>query len=255
MLPATALHAPSVLTPPPHATNPLRAVSRPASAPRGISLVQVTTLALWSSCAVGGVLGLSLSYRSPSLPTLAPEPVVVEKLQVDLAPPQTLPMTFAESAASEAPPPPGPVLLAPAPAPLAVAAPSASLAFAVPVEGPVRIVAAEQASGTRRTSPVTSSAVQGGGGPPVETLVFGQGQGRQPAPEYPLRAMNQGQEGAVTVRFTVQPNGRVSDALASTPCAWPLLNDSAVNTVRAFWRFPRGIVRVYEVTIRFRLPK
>jgi TonB family protein len=89
----------------------------------------------------------------------------------------------------------------------------------------------------------------------VQQLTFGVGAGKQPAPEYPLAAQDAGQEGTVNVRFVVAENGRVAAAEAVATSPWPLLNDSAVRTVRNRWRFPGGATRVYEVAIRFVLPK
>src|SRR5690606_11982859 len=89
--------------------------------------------------------------------------------------------------------------------------------------------------------------------PPVQTLTYGRGEGRQPAPDYPRVAVRQGQEGVVRVRFSVGEDGRVLGAEAVGRCPWPLLNDSALRAVREKWRFPRGAVRLYEVAIRFEL--
>jgi TonB family protein len=233
--------------------SPLAAVQANPAA-RDTSLVQVTTLVLWSACALGGALGLWLHYAAPTLPQPAPEAVVVEKLNVELAPPTLTPIESSPAPASDLPPPPAALAAAPVPAAVPVAEPSSAIAFAIPVEGPVRIVAADQAAHTRYAAPANAVGT-GTAAPAVQTLVFGQGEGRQPAPEYPPRALNAGQEGAVVVRLLVGANGRVEQAEAVQPSAWPLLNDAAVRTVRAYWRFSRGAVRAYEVVIRFQLPK
>lgn len=134
---------------------------------------------------------------------------------------------------------------------VAVAAPSPTIAFAVPVEGPVHVVPVAQASYSRpESSPVPVATA-----PTVESLTFGQGAGRQPAPDYPLVAQRAGQEGVVQVRFVVAENGRVTAAEAVAPSPWPLLNDSALRTIRNRWRFPGGELRAYEVAIRFVMPK
>lgn len=247
----------SVATPaadaPARRSSPLAAV-QVDPAVRNTSLLQITTLVLWSACALGGLLGFWLHYASPTLPRTAPEPLVIEKLNVELAPPTAIPLDSAPAPASDLPPPPAALASAPVPAAIPVAAPSETIAFAVPVDGPVRIVSADQAAHTRFSAPANASGT-GAATPAVQTLVFGQGEGRQPAPEYPPHAMNHGQEGAVVVRLTVAPNGRVEQAEAAQPSAWPLLNDAAVRTVRSFWRFPRGALRIYEVTIRFQMSK
>jgi protein TonB len=176
----------------------------------------------------------------------------VEMLNVELTS-EPLPDLAPPLANLLATPPPADAVAQPQlPQPLAVAMPSPAVAFAVPVEGPARIVDAAQASYS--TSAVSNNAVAAAT-LPVQALTFGQGAGKQPAPEYPWRAQNEGQEGVVNVRFTVAENGRVVSAEAITPSPWPMLNDSAVRTVRNRWRFNAGSLRAYEVAIRFVLPK
>lgn len=213
----------------------------------------------WSSLLATGLLGLSLDYDRPEAPREHPPLPPAQLIDVDLVavPEAELPPL----ALSEAPDP----SLALPPAPLQHAAPQAApelvavadpsaVAFALPVEGPVRQVAAAQASyrGRRGTG---DGEVEGGFGGPVETLVFGQGQGAQPAPQYPWTAVKQGQEGAVRVVFCVGRDGRVSAAEVAGPCPWSLLNESALRTVLHRWRFAAGALRRYEVVIQFELEK
>jgi len=212
----------------------------------------VVTLVLWVSCSLIGVLGFAMPYSRPLVAKAQPEPVQVEMLNVELTS-EPLPDLAPPVANSLATPPPAEAVAPPQlPQPLAVALPSAAIAFALPMEGPARIVDATQASYS--TSAVSNNAVATVT-LPVQTLTFGQGSGKQPAPEYPWRAQNEGQEGVVNVRFTVAENGRVVSAEAITPSPWPMLNDSAVRTVRNRWRFNAGSLRAYEVAIRFVLPK
>ena len=91
--------------------------------------------------------------------------------------------------------------------------------------------------------------------PAPQQLTFGQGDGRQPAPEYPVRARREGQEGTVKVRFLVGEDGRVLTAEAAAQSPWPMLNDSALRVVRERWRFRAGTLRNYEVAIRFQLTR
>ena len=133
---------------------------------------------------------------------------------------------------------------------IAVAEPSA-VAFALPVDGPTITVSADQAAHARPA--ISPSTVAGSLTP--QTLVFGQGEGRQPAPEYPAHSLKLGQEGTIDIRLTVDMNGQVTNTAVAGPCAWPLLNDAAERTVRHRWRFSRGSVRVYDVAIRFALAK
>ncbi|MEO6994323.1 MAG: TonB family protein [Lacunisphaera sp.] len=215
-----------------------------------INFTQISTLVLWSTCLLVGVLGFVLPYSRPHPPAIAPEPVVVEKLEVELTkdplPPAALPANPLST-----PPPPSALVEPQISQAVAVAEPSA-VAFAVPVEGPTVVVAADQAAHARpATVPVSSSTSSSS----PQTLVFGQGEGRQPAPQYPERSAKLGQEGTVDVRLTVGTDGRVIETVVASPCEWPLLNDAAERTVRHRWRFSRGPTRVYQVAIHFALAR
>jgi TonB family protein len=100
--------------------------------------------------------------------------------------------------------------------------------------------------------PVAESAI---GTPALQVIAYGQGEGRQPAPVYPWQAAREGQEGMVTVRFSVGENGRVLGAEAVTPAPWPLLNAAALGAIKERWRFQPGPARLYEVAIRFELKR
>ena len=116
----------------------------------------------------------------------------------------------------------------------------------------MRIVEAKQAA---YVAPAPENRPVAVAAPPVQRLVHGQGEGRQPAPDYPPQAQRAGQEGVVRVRFSVGENGRVIAAEAAEPSPWGLLNTAAVRTVRERWRFQAGVVRLYEVSIRFEIRK
>jgi protein TonB len=212
--------------------------------------IAVFTLVLWLDCLLIGVLGFALHYARPHAPKPPDEPVLVQQLEVELTPDRVIPPD-AEPPPSLAPPPPPDTLTAPVIAqPIAVAQPSPAVAFPLPVEGPTRIVEANQAEYARRPVATANAPV-----PAPQRLVLGEGEGKQPAPEYPAAAMRQGQEGTVMVRFTVGENGRVLNAEAVSPSPWPLLNEAALRAVRERWRFRRGPVRIYEVPIRFEMLK
>lgn len=216
----------------------------------GFRVTPVFTLVLWLGCSVIAALGFALPYVRPQAAKPAAAPLQVEMLAVELSHElHELPSLPAEFSADAALPE---AIFQPQVAQvIPVAAPSPTIAFAVPVEGPVRIVPATQASYSRPETSRAPVVAQ----PPVEPLVFGQGAGRQPSPAYPLAAQRAGQEGAVQVRFVVAENGRVTAAEAVAPSPWPMLNDSALRTIRNRWRFPDGTMRAYEVAIRFVLPK
>ncbi len=122
------------------------------------------------------------------------------------------------------------------------APPSPAIAFAVPVAAPTRVGPAAAAV------PVARPAV-----PAVRDITLGQGEGAQPAPEYPEAARAAGQQGTVVVRLSVDVDGRVTDALPVTPSPFPLLNRAATDAVRDTWRFKPGSARMYDVPITFRL--
>lgn len=61
--------------------------------------------------------------------------------------------------------------------------------------------------------------------------------GQNPAPPYPLAARRLGLEGVVELRVRVAPDGRPDDVRVVSSSGHPLLDASAVDTVRTRWRF------------------
>ena len=206
------------------------------------SLVEVWTFVTWTVWLAVGLLGFWLHYSRPHPPVRPPEPVKMEKLFVQLAKQPAVPLENLRLSANAGASPSAPSdELAPPPIP--VAEPSPAIAFAVPVEGATRVVPFNQAAYGRSAKP----------SPVVQELTYGVGEGQQPAPEYPSQAIEQHQEGTVVVRFVVGESGLVTSAEAVRPCPWPLLNESAVRTIRHLWRFGPGPVREYEITIHFQI--
>jgi TonB family protein len=218
------------------------------------SFLAVTTLVIWTLSAAVGVIGLKFPYARPQPIAKAPEPIQAEVLKVDLTP-QPLSPPANEPVRQDRVPPPELQPISPPKAPplIAVAQPNPAIAFALPIEGPSRVVPAKEASFATPAPAVVEPAHVPT--PQTQQLTFGEGEGKQPAPEYPRRAMAAGQEGTVLVRFSVGEDGRVLTAQASAPCLWALLNDSAVRVVRERWRFRAGPARLYQVSIRFELRK
>jgi protein TonB len=206
------------------------------------SLVEVWTFVTWTVCLAVGLLGLWLHYSRPHPAVKPPEPVKMEKLFVQLARQSAVPLDNMPQSANAGASPSAPSDEM-APPPIPVAEPSPAIAFAVPVEGATRVVPFNQAAYGRPAKP----------SPVVQQLTYGVGEGQQPAPEYPTQAIEQHQEGTVVVRFVVGESGLVTSAEAIRPCAWPLLNESAVRTIRHSWRFGPGAVREYEITIHFQI--
>ena len=226
------------------------AATRSASEP---SLLAVVTLIAWLSCVVIGSLGLIIPYARALLQTEPQlEPIKAEVIQVEVAndavPPVKTPARLPDL--MQPPRPIAPETIPPMPPMISVAAPSPDIAFAVPIPIPARLVPAKEASFRAvETLPTEVAPV------PMtpQPLTFGQGEGRQPAPEYPRQALREGQEGLVTVRMTVGEDGHVIAAEAASSSPWPLLNQAALRVVRSRWRFTPGSVRAYEVAIRFQL--
>jgi protein TonB len=218
-----------------------------------VGLAPVATMVIWVSCVVVGVLGRLIPY--PAAAPLArpqPPPVQAQIMHVDLTK-MIAPKLAAQPAMPSNPSPPQESLpAAPAP-PTAVAAPSPAIAFAVPIAGPVRFVPANQAIATPINRPETPSTPSTNTASRPTRLILGQGEGRQPAPQYPFEAIRQGQQGTVVVRLTVGETGAVLTADAVVPCPYPLLNEAALHAVRDTWHFAAGNMRSYEVSIQFQL--
>ncbi|HEY1922156.1 MAG TPA: energy transducer TonB [Tepidisphaeraceae bacterium] len=193
-------------------------------------LLSVGTTVLWGVCLTVGVIGLKMPRGE--LPVVEPAPMDAELLNVEAINQRVT----AEGNPPSAPAPPA-AFSAPPVEPL-VAAPSPAIAFAEAVNAPVHSVVVSRDVATQ---------------PSVIQLTFGEGEGEQPPPEYPDEARFAGQEGTVVVRLMVGADGRVTDATASSSCPWPLLNSAAVRAVRSSWRFRKGPVRTYEVSIQFQL--
>jgi len=222
--------------------------------PGEAAFVPVATLVLWLLVLGTGVAGVVVPYARPSIPAKKEAPIIAESLNVELTT-APLPRPAMDLPKMAEPPPLDPALIQPIETPslTAVAEPN-QVIFALPVEGPVKIVEPKKAAFVAPAAQVEPSpAAQLA--PVPQQLTLGEGEGRQPAPEYPYRARREGQEGVVKVQFTVGENGQVLLAEASSPSHWPLLNQAAVRAVRERWRFRAGTLRLYEVAIRFQLSR
>jgi periplasmic protein TonB len=217
--------------------------------------VPMLTFVIWAGCLSVGAAGFVLPYLRPQPPAKTPPPVTAELLNVELTSEPLPPMSPAPPPSRLMQPPPvaQPQATPPPPPMMSVAAPSPQIAFAVPVPAPARVVPVKEASSRTVETPLVVDTPPA---PlPAQPLTFGQGEGKQPAPDYPRESLRQGQEGTVTVRMTVGEDGRVLAAEASSPSPWPLLNAAALRAVKSRWRFTPGPVRAYEVAIRFQLNK
>jgi len=187
--------------------------------------------------------------------------------------------------APKASPPPPPLPTAQA-KPTAVATPNATALASLRALAPVP-VRAQPAAPTQATAPpaATGAASAGGSSDRVASL-GGQGAGgdgrggpgsgdgsggdgsdamarpaygSNPKPPYPLAARRLGVEGVVTLEVLVRPDGSPAEVRVQSSSGSPLLDASALDTVRKSWRFipaRRGNVPIESrVTfpVRFRL--
>ena len=82
---------------------------------------------------------------------------------------------------------------------------------------------------------------------------------RNPKPPYPLLARERRQEGTVLLRVKVSDAGRIQEAEIKQSSGFPLLDKSALKTIRRYWQFEparSGLAPVaaeMEIPIRFQL--
>lgn len=219
-----------------------------------VSLSAAFTTTLWVGCLAIGVIGVVLPYHRNPPPKPGPLPIEAQVLQVQLTTEPLPPIDQAPPPPNLSTPPPAMKTLPPpsAPALIPVAAPNPAIAFELPVVGPTQVVEVKQAA---YAAPAEKPVVAAPAVPQPQTLVYGRGEGVQPAPEYPTRAKFEGQEGRVLVLFTVGTDGRPVTAELKAPCPWPLLNEAALKVIRDKWRFRAGPIRQWEVAIQFQLNK
>ena len=78
--------------------------------------------------------------------------------------------------------------------------------------------------------------------------------GERPQPPYPKIALEQGQQGSVTLSMTVDDSGAITGIEVKESSGFPLLDRSALEFVRRHWVVPPGEgARNYSATIHYRL--
>ena len=83
----------------------------------------------------------------------------------------------------------------------------------------------------------------------------GQG-GERPSPTYPRIALEQGEQGSVTLSITVDQAGIITGIAVKTSSGHPLLDRSALEFVKKHWIIPpAGGNQLYETTITYLLKK
>ncbi|HEY5752340.1 MAG TPA: energy transducer TonB [Chthoniobacterales bacterium] len=81
---------------------------------------------------------------------------------------------------------------------------------------------------------------------------------RNPEPRYPKAAQEAGQQGVTRLKISVDEGGHPVNVQLARSSGWPLLDESALNTVRDRWRFkprPGGGIVSKVIPIRFDLAK
>lgn len=117
------------------------------------------------------------------------------------------------------------------------------------------------------TAPGTDTGPVGDGSSPIPghdpTTLFSTGGARaagatsthlrNPAPPYPWTALVKGQEGVVVLAVTVDATGRPQEVSVAQSSGFPLLDDSALKTIRR-WRFEPARVGMLAVRASLRIP-
>lgn len=240
--------------------------------PGEISLLAVFTFVLWSFCAVVALAGYLSRQSAADMPTTKPAAMLPVVMDVELAnqpvPPVTpdspplMPAGDGQPVGDDTPV--VPVMMESAALPdviPAVAMPGPMIVFAAPVDGPVRLAAAASAGFHGLPQPVTTHStpvvVPAAVAPaPIHAtrtrLTAGRGLAHdQPAPECPEAARLAHQSGSVTITFTLDDAGNVTDTAVAMPCRWPLLNQAALRKVADAWHFPPGFAGQYLIAFAF----
>jgi periplasmic protein TonB len=76
--------------------------------------------------------------------------------------------------------------------------------------------------------------------------------GERPQPPYPKIALEQGQQGKVTLLLSADEAGNIFSVEVKESSGFPILDRSAVDFVKRHWTVPKG-VRLAEVPINYRL--
>jgi TonB family protein len=78
--------------------------------------------------------------------------------------------------------------------------------------------------------------------------------GERPQPPYPRIALDQGQQGSVVLRMTVDDAGLIQTIEVAQSSGFPVLDRSALDFVKRHWTVPSGKdTRIYEATINYKL--
>lgn len=126
-----------------------------------------------------------------------------------------------------------------------------NISFSVPTIGnllvPNAIAQAPPVTPLKQVAPLRSQPV---------VLNSTGGGGDRPQPPYPKIALEQGQQGSVTLRMTVDDAGLISTIEVLQSSGFPVLDRSAMDFVKRHWTVPpeKG-TRIYEAVINYKLQR
>lgn len=192
-----------------------------------------------SVCLLFLLVGI-LGANQPTIRLKRPPPLQPEIVPVVMTPPPPPPEQQPEKVEPTAEP------KAEAPSVVAVTLDSPSVNFSVPTIGnlvvPNGVAVAPPAEPMKPLAPLVQA--------PANIGNTGKG-GDRPAPLYPDLAVQEHQEGSVTVLFSVDQNGRVTSARITKSSGHTLLDHSAFEAIQR-WTMPRGATnQLYETTADF----
>lgn len=192
-----------------------------------------------------GVVG----FKAPRL-KIKPLTEVVDVVPIVITPAEEQPKQETPEPPPELEPPPEAAPETPVVATVVAANPTAA-AFAVPVEGPVILApmryAAPPPRELRPPAPTDSTRYN----PSVGDW------GGHPQPNYPPLALRMGYQGKVVLLITVDPSGTVTSVQVKSSSGYKVLDDAALEHVRAHLRLrnPPGEVRYHTLDIVFRIDR
>ena len=79
------------------------------------------------------------------------------------------------------------------------------------------------------------------------------GRFRNPAPAYPYESIRRGEEGLVMLDVSVDKSGHPADVKINQSSGFPLLDQSALRTVRR-WRFDPAYIGILPIDAKIRVP-
>jgi protein TonB len=186
-----------------------------------------------------GILG-----TTPARVPIRPAPPIEEIAPVILEPappPQTVTPNQAENQ-SEQPPPEAPDVV--------VIVPNApNINFSVPTIGnllaPSAMAKAPPLNPLQRVAPVTRLAQISNTG----------SSGSRPQPPYPQIALDQGEQGTVSLLLSADAAGRVTSVEIKGSSGFPVLDRATADFIKRHWQLPSGIAtnQLFETSITYQL--